>query len=252
MRLANKTAIVTGGGSGFGAGIATRFAKEGANVVVADIDKGNGEAVAADIRATGGHAEFVHADISDMDSVKHMLNATLGHYGQLHTVVNNAATTHTRGPILDVEEAEFDRLFRINVKSLYISAKVMVPYFQQQGGGAFVNVASITSFRPSPGLAWYNGTKAAVVSISKSMAVDFGKDNIRVNCVNPAVGDTGLLAAFMGEPDTPELRQRYCSLIPLGRFTTPQDVAGACLYLASEDAAFVTGTTVDVDGGRSV
>lgn len=252
MRLKNKTAIVTGAGSGYGAGIAARFAQEGAQVVVADIDEPKGRDVAASITARGGKAHFVRTDIADAASLARLLQETVDRFGGLQIVVNNAATTHRRGPILDVDEAEFDRVFSVNVKSLFLSAKAMVPYFRQVGGGVFVNVASITSFRPAPGLAWYNATKAAVVSISKSMALDFGRDNIRVNCVNPAVGDTGLLAAFMGEPDTPQLREKYKAAIPLGRFTTPQDVAGACLYLASDDASFVTGTAIEVDGGRSI
>ncbi|CAN5769065.1 SDR family oxidoreductase [soil metagenome] len=252
MRLKNKTAIVTGAASGYGVGIATLFSREGANIVIADLDEAKGRDVARSIEAAGGKATFVRTNISKAEDVKGLLEGTLKAYGSLNIVVNNAATTHRRGPILDVEEEEFDRLFAINVKSLFLSAKTFVPYFRSVGGGVFVNVASITSFRPSPGLAWYNGTKAALVSISKSMALDFGKDRIRVNCVNPAVGDTGLLASFMGEPDTPQLRERYKSMIPLGRFTTPEDVGNACLYLASDDASFVTGTTIDVDGGRSI
>ncbi len=252
MRLKGKTAIVTGAGSGYGAGIAHRFASEGANVVVADFSEAGGRSVTATIVAQGGQARFVKADVSKAADVAALLQATLDAFGSLQVVVNNAGTTHRRQPILEVDEAEFDRVFAVNVKGLYHSARVMVPYFRSVGGGVFVNVASIVSFRPSAGLAWYNGSKAAAVSISKSMAVDFGRDKIRVNCVNPAFGVTGLSADFMGEPDTPELREKFRQAIPLGRFTAPEDVASACLYLASDDAAFITGTCINVDGGRSV
>jgi 3-oxoacyl-[acyl-carrier protein] reductase len=252
MRLANRTAVVTGAGSGYGAGIARRFAAEGARIVAVDINESGGTEVARTIQDEGGQATFVKADVSRADDTARILQAALEAFGSVQVVVNNAATTHRRGPICDVDEAEFDRLFAVNVKSLFHSAKVMVPYFRSVGGGVFVNIASIVSLRPSPGLAWYNATKAANVSITKSMALDFGHDNIRVNCVNPAVGDTGLLASFMGEPDTPQLREKYRRAIPLGRFTTPDDVAAACLYLASDDASFITGTSIEVDGGRSV
>lgn len=252
MRLKDKTAIVTGAGSGFGAGIAARFAHEGANVMVVDINEPNGRNVVATIEAAGGRAQFIKADVSKVHDVENVLKTTIDAYGSLQVVVNNAATTHRRQPICDVEEQEFDRVFSVNVKSLFLSAKVMVPYFRKVGGGIFVNIASVVALRPAPGLAWYNGTKAAVVAISKSMALDLGPDRIRVNCVNPAVGDTGLLAQFMGEPDTPELRERYLKAIPLGRFTTPEDVAAASLYLASDDADFITGTCIEVDGGRAI
>ncbi|SFU09147.1 SDR family oxidoreductase [Paraburkholderia aspalathi] len=252
MRFSRRTVIVTGAASGYGAGIAARFAGEGANVVVADLNADNGLRVTESIQSDGGNATFVRADVSNMNDVTALLSKSLDAYGSVHAVINNAGTTHRRKPLCDVTEEEFDRLFSVNVKSLLISAKVMVPYFRSVKAGVFVNVASIVSFRPPPGLAWYAGSKAAVVNISRAMAAELGPDNIRVNCVNPAVGDTGLLAEFMGEPDTPELRTKYASMIPLGRFTTPDDVAGACLYLASDDARFVTGTSIDVDGGRSV
>jgi 3-oxoacyl-[acyl-carrier protein] reductase len=252
MRLNGKTTIVTGAGSGYGAGIAKRFAREGANVIVADINEAGGRAIAEVIAAEGRQARFVKTDVSKTADVARLLDATLNAFGSLHVVVNNAGTTHRRQPILDVEEVEFDRIFAVNVKSLFHSARVMVPYFRSVGGGAFVNVASIVSFRPAPGLAWYNGSKSAAVSISRSMALDFGVDKIRVNCVNPAFGVTGLSADFMGAPDTPELREKFRQAIPLGRFTEPEDVASACLYLASDDAGFITGTCINVDGGRSV
>ncbi len=252
MRLDGKTAIITGAGSGYGAGIAERFAKEGARIVVADINEAGGRAVVDGICAQGGQARFAKADVSKRSDVEALLATALDAFGSLQIVVNNAGITHRRQPILNVEEDEFDRIFSVNVKSLYHSAQVMVPYFRSVGGGVFVNVASIVSFRPSAGLAWYNSSKAAAVSASRSMALDFGRDNIRVNCVNPAFGVTGMTDDFMGAPDTPELREKFRQAIPLGRFTEPADVASACLYLASDDASFITGTCINVDGGRSV
>ncbi|WP_306110127.1 glucose 1-dehydrogenase [Pseudomonas sp. LD120] len=167
-------------------------------------------------------------------------------------MVNNAGTTHRNRPMLEVDEAEFDRVFAVNVKSIFLSAKHFVPHFRGRGGGAFINIASTAAIRPRPGLVWYNGSKGAAVVMSKTMAAEFGPDNIRVNCVNPVVGATALLSEFMGVPDTPENRQKFMASIPLGRFSTPQDVANACLYLACDEAAFITGTCLEVDGGRCV
>lgn len=252
MKLNGKTTIVTGAGSGYGIGIAQRFAREGAKVVVVDINESGGRAVAEDISRQGGQATFIKADVSRIADVANVLNATLETFGSLQVVVNNAGITHRRQPILNIEEDEFDRIFAVNVKSLYHSARVMVPYFRSVGGGVFVNVASIVAFRPAPGLAWYNSSKAAAVTASRSMAMDFGRDKIRVNCVNPAFGLTGLTSDFMGEPDTPELREKFRQAIPLGRFTESDDVAAACLYLASDEASFITGHCINVDGGRSI
>ena len=252
MRLAGKVAIVTGAGSGFGAGIAQTFAREGARVVVADIHEEHGRAVTEQIRAAGGQAHFVAANVADGASVEAMLRATLDTYGELHCVVNNAGTTHRNKPLLEITEQEFDQVFSVNVKSIYWTARHMVPYFRQQGGGCFVNIASTAAIRPRPGLVWYNSTKGAVVTASKAMAAELGKDNIRVNCVNPVIGATGLVEDFMGMPDTPANRERFLAGIPLGRFSTPQDIANAALYLASDEAAFVTGACLEVDGGRCV
>jgi 3-oxoacyl-[acyl-carrier protein] reductase len=251
-RLADKVAIVTGAGSGFGAGIARRFADEGCAVVVNDIADPGGERVAADIQASGGRACFVHADVARGPDVAALLAASLREYGALDIVVNNAGTTHRNQPLLGVSEAEFDRVYAVNVKSIYWTAVHMVPYFRERGGGAFINIASTAGVRPRPGLTWYNGSKGAVIVTSKSMAAELGPDNIRVNCVNPVIGTTGLTADFMGVPDTPENRQRFIATIPLGRFSTPDDVAGACVYLASDDAKFITGACIEVDGGRCV
>ncbi|EYS88560.1 3-ketoacyl-ACP reductase [Cupriavidus sp. SK-4] len=252
MRLANKVAIVTGGGSGFGEGIAHTFAREGANVVVADLREEAAERVAAAIRDAGGRARAVRADVSREAGTEAMREAALATFGDVHIVVNNAGTTHRNKPILEVTEEEFDRVYAVNVKSIYWSARAFIPHFRQRGGGVFVNIASTAGIRPRPGLVWYNGSKGAVITASKAMAAELGKDNIRVNCVNPVIGATALLEEFMGMPDTPENRAKFLATIPMGRMSTPQDVANACLYLASDEAAFITGTCIEVDGGRCV
>lgn len=251
-RLAGKTAIVTGAGSGFGQGIASRFAEEGCAVVVNDIVREAGERVAQQLRAAGGEALFVHGDVSRGADVAALLAATLERFGRLDIVVNNAGTTHRNQPLLDVGEAEFDRVYAVNVKSIYWTAIHIVPYFRERGGGCFVNIASTAGIRPRPGLTWYNGSKGAVITTSKSMAAELGPDRIRVNCVNPVIGATGLVTEFMGMPDTPDNRKKFLATIPLGRYSTPRDVANACLYLASDEAEFITGACIEVDGGRCV
>jgi len=251
MRLKGKIAIVTGAGSGFGEGIAQRFAAEGARVVVNDVNTDNGERVAAAVRAAGGDACFVRADVSRGPDVKALLDRTLETYGGLHIVVNNAGVSHRNQPLLDVSEAEFDRVFAINVKSLYWTAQHMVPYFRSQGGGVFVNIASTAGVRPRPGLVWYNGSKGAAITTSRAMAVELAPDRIRVNVINPVAGDTPLLATFMGE-DTPTNRAKFVASIPMGRLSLPRDVANAALYFASDEADFITGACLEVDGGRCV
>jgi 3-oxoacyl-[acyl-carrier protein] reductase len=249
MRLKGKVAVVTGGGSGFGEGIARRFAEEGAKIVVADLAVESAERVA---KAIGSNAVAVHADVSKDASVAAMLATSLETFGAVHVVVNNAGTTHRNRPMLEVTEAEFDRVYAVNVKSIFLTAKHFVPYFRTRGGGVFVNIASTAGVRPRPGLTWYNGSKGAVITTSRSMAAELGPDNIRVNCVNPVIGATGLLTEFMGVEDTPENRNRFVATIPMGRFSTPGDVANACLYLASDEAGFITGVCLEVDGGRCV
>ncbi len=251
MRLKGKVAIVTGAGSGFGQGIAERFAAEGASVIVNDINPDHGEKVAAAIRTAGGQAKFVAADVSNGEQVESLRDETIKAFGGLHVVVNNAGISHRNQSALTVNEEEFDRVYAVNVKSIFWTTKHMVPWFSEHGGGCFVNIASTAGVRPRPGLVWYNSTKGAVITASKALAVELAPQKIRVNVINPVAGDTPLLATFMGE-DTPEVRARFISTIPLGRFAMPNDIANAALFLASDEAEFVTGACLEVDGGRCV
>ncbi len=252
MRLKGKTAVVTGAGSGFGEGIAKTYAREGANVVVNDLNADAAQRVASEIAIAGGKAIAVMGDVTREADWHALRDAAIEDFGSVQVVVNNAGTTHRNKPVLEVTEAEFDRVYAVNVKGLFWSVQTFVPHFRARGGGVFVNIASTAGIRPRPGLVWYNGSKGAVIVASKALAAELGPDAIRVNCVNPVIGDTGLTAEFMGVANTPENRLRFIAGIPLGRFSTPQDVANACLYLASDEAAFITGTCIEVDGGRCV
>jgi 3-oxoacyl-[acyl-carrier protein] reductase len=251
MRLTSKVAIVTGAGSGFGEGIAKRYAAEGAKVVVNDIDIANGERVAREIVAAGGRAQFCAGDVSSDADVARLVASTLAAFGDLDIVVNNAGTTHRNQPMLDVTEGEFDRIYRVNVKSLFLTAKHAVPHFRKKRSGVFITVASTAGVRPRPGLTWYNGSKGAAITTSRSMAAELAPSNIRVNIINPVAGETAMLADFMGE-DTPEMRAKFISTIPLGRLSLPSDVAAAAVFFASDEAAFITGACLEVDGGRCV
>jgi 3-oxoacyl-[acyl-carrier protein] reductase len=253
MRLAGKVAIVTGGGSGFGEGIAKRFAEEGARIVVNDIDERGGERVLGEIeKAQGqGSALFVRADVAVNADVARLVRAALERYGKLDIIVNNAGVTHVNGSMLEVSEALFDRVFAVNVKSSYLAALHTVPVFRKQGGGCIINTASTAGIRPRPGLVWYCGSKGAAITLTKAMAVELAPDKIRVNALCPVAGDTPLLASFMGG-DTPENRKKFIASIPLGRLSTPRDIANAALYLASDEAEFITGVALEVDGGRCV
>jgi 3-oxoacyl-[acyl-carrier protein] reductase len=248
MRLAGKTAIVTGGGSGFGEGIATRFAAEGADVVVADIDAAAAERVAA---AIGARAKALCVDVSRADDTRRMVAAAVDGFGRLDILVNNAGVSHVNGPMLGVDEATFDRVFAVNVKAIYLSAIEAVPVFRRQGGGVILNTASTAGLRPRPGLVWYNGSKGAAITLTKAMAVELAPEKIRVNCICPVAGDTPLLATFMGR-DTPEKRAQFKASIPIGRLSTPADIANAALYLCSDEAEFITGVAFEVDGGRCI
>jgi 3-oxoacyl-[acyl-carrier protein] reductase len=251
MRLEHKIAIVTGAGSGFGAGIARRYAEEGASVVVNDIDEAGAARVAADIRGRGGRAVVCTADVSVDADVARLVQAALAEFGRLDVVVNNAGTTHRNQPMLDVTEAMFDRIYRVNVKSLFLSARHVVPHFRAQGGGVFITIASTAGVRPRPGLTWYNGSKGAAIVTSRSMAAELARDNIRVNIINPVAGETAMLADFMGE-DTPQKRAQFVATIPLGRLSQPTDIATAAVFFASDEAAFITGACLEVDGGRCI
>jgi 3-oxoacyl-[acyl-carrier protein] reductase len=251
MRLKDKVAIVTGGGSGFGEGIARRFAAEGAKVAVNDLNAEGGERVAGVIRQQGGEARFVKADVSKAAEVKAMFKAALDAWGRVDIVVNNAGFTHRNRPMTEVDEASFDRVFAVNVKAIYLAALEAIPLFRKQGGGVILNTASTAGLRPRPGLTVYNASKGAAITMTKSMAVELAPDKIRVNCLCPVAGETAMLADFMGA-DTPENRAKFKASIPLGRLSLPEDIANAALYLCSDEANFITGTAFEVDGGRCI
>ena len=253
MRVEGKSIIVTGGGGGIGEGIARRLASEGAAVIVNDINAALGEKVTADIHAAGGRARFVAGDVTKSADWQALVDAAQAFGGKLDVIVNNAGWTHRNRPMLEVSEAEFDKVYDVNMKSIYWSAIHGVPAMQQAGGGSFINIASTAGVRPRPGLTWYNGSKAAVIVTSKSMAAELGPQNIRVNCINPVFNpDTGLSAEFAGGPVDEARRARFLATIPLGRFSTALDVANAALYLASDEAAFISGVCIEVDGARCV
>ena len=243
MQLKDKVAVVTGAASGFGEAIARRYAEEGANVVCADLNDQLGKKVADEI---GG--AYVHADVADRDDVKAMVRTAVDRYGRLDTMVNNAGITHVNRPMLEVGEEEFDRIFAVNVKAIYLAALEIVPLMREQGGGCIINTASTAGLRPRPGLTWYNASKGAAITMTKSMAAELGPDNIRVNALCPVAGDTPLLSSFLGANP----REAFEATVPLGRLCTSEDVAKAALWLASDEASFITGVAFPVDGGRGV
>jgi 3-oxoacyl-[acyl-carrier protein] reductase len=250
MRLKDKVAIVTGAAGGFGEGIARLYVAEGARVAVADINAAGARAVADSL---GPNAIAVTCDVTRRADIDALVSATLQAFGgRLDIVVNNAGWSHRNGPLLDVDEATFDKVYAINVKSIFHMTHAVVPVMRKQRSGVILNVGSTAGIRPRPGLTWYNSSKGAVNLMSKSLAVELGPDNIRVNAICPVMGVTGLLEQFMGMPDTPENRKKFLATIPLGRLSTPLDIARAALYLASDDAEFITGVEFPVDGGRTV
>ncbi len=250
MRLADKVAVVTGAASGFGAGIAQLFAAEGAAVVVADINDNAAHGVVKGIQEAGGKAVSVHADVTDRAEVRAMIAAATENFGRLDILVNNAGYTHRNKPMLEVTDEEFDRIYDVNMKAIFYAMQEAVPVFRAQGGGCVINTSSTAALRPRPGLSVYNASKGAVNTFTKSMALEFAEDKIRVNAICPVLGETGLMETFMGVPDTTENRAKFVATIPLGRMSQPEDIARAALYLASDDAEFVTGVALEVDGGR--
>ncbi|MBC8259310.1 MAG: SDR family oxidoreductase [SAR324 cluster bacterium] len=248
MRLKDKITLVTGAGSGFGRGIANRFAAEGAKVIVADINEEAASMVAKEI---GKNAIAVIADVSCDAEVSAMIQQAVAEWGALDILVNNAGTTHRNKPMTEVTEEEFDQIFAVNVKSVFLTARHVVPLMKEQGSGVILNVASTAGVRPRPGLAWYNTSKGAMITATKAMAIELATFKIRVNAINPVAGETGMLHLFMGE-DTPEKRAQFVSSIPWGRLSQPADMANAALFLCSDEAEMVTGTCMEVDGGRCI
>ncbi|HXM50151.1 MAG TPA: glucose 1-dehydrogenase [Pyrinomonadaceae bacterium] len=249
MRLRDKVALVTGGASGFGADIVRSFAKEGASVVILDL---NGEGAGKVAKDAGVKVVAIAGDVTKRMDIDAAVAKATDSFGRLDVVVNNAGWTHRNKSLLEVTEEEFDRVYAINVKSIFHMTKAVVPVMSQQGGGSIINIGSTAGIRPRPGLTWYNGSKGAVNLASKSLAVELAPSKIRVNCVAPVMGETALLEAFMGVPDTPENRAKFIASIPLGRLARPSDIAAACIYLASDEAEFITGVVLPVDGGRTV
>lgn len=246
MRLEGKTAIVTGAASGFGAGIARRFAAEGAQVMVADLNAAGAQAVADEI---GGIAQQV--DVANGASVQAMAEAALGAWGRVDILVNNAGVTHLPAYMEDVTEADFDRVLAVNAKSVYLTARHLVPAMKAARTGAILNIASTAGVSPRPRLNWYNASKGWMITATRAMAVELAPFGVRVNALNPVAGETPLLASFMGE-DTPEMRAKFLASIPMGRFSTPTDLAAAALFLCSDEAGLITGVGLEIDGGRCI
>ena len=246
MRLNGKTAIVTGAASGFGAGIARKFAAEGARVMVVDLNTDAAQAIATEIN---GHAH--NADISDGDQVADMIETAIRKMGHVDIMVNNAGVTHLPGPLEDITEDDFDRVFAVNCKSVYLSARSLVPHFKHRGSGNILNIASTAGVSPRPRLNWYNASKGWMITATRTMAVELAPDGIRVNALNPVAGETPLLKSFMGK-DTPEIRAKFLSTIPLGRFSQPEDLGNAAAFLCSDEASMITGVCMEVDGGRCI
>ncbi len=246
MRLQGKTAIVTGGASGFGAGIVRKFAAEGARVMVADVNDDLAREMAAEVDGIAHHV-----DVSSSDSVAQMARAAHELWGQMDIIVNNAGITHLPKPMEEVDEGEFDRVFAVNAKSVYLMARFFVPAMKAAGKGAILNVASTAGLSPRPNLNWYNASKGWMITATKAMAVELAPHGVRVNAICPVAGETPLLSSFMGE-DTPEMRAKFLSTIPLGRFSTPEDMGNAACFLCSDEASMITGVAMEVDGGRCI
>ena len=247
-RLKDKVAIVTGGGSGFGAGIVRKFAAEGAQVLVADLNFEGALDVAASV---GPAARALRIDVANGADVRTMMEAAELHFGRLDILVNNAGIGHLPQPLEDLPEDEFDRLFAVNMKAIYLALREAVPRFKAQGRGVVLNMASTAGVSPRPRLAWYNASKGWVITATRASAVELAPFGIRVNALNPVAGETPLLATFMGQ-DTPEMRAKFLATIPLGRFSTPEDLGNAAGFLCSDEASMITGVCMEVDGGRCI
>ena len=248
MRLEGKTAIITGGAQGFGAGIAAKFVAEGCRVMVADI---NDDGARATARNLGDAAIFQQVDVSKGSDVDAMVQAAQTAWGRIDIMVNNAGVTHLPAPLEDVSEADFDRVMAVNMKSIYLTSRALMPVMKERGAGCILNIASTAGVSPRPRLNWYNASKGWLITATKAMAVELAPDGIRVNALNPVAGETPLLKSFMGE-DTPEMRAKFLSTIPLGRFSTPEDMGNAACYLCSDEASMITGVAMEVDGGRCI
>jgi 3-oxoacyl-[acyl-carrier protein] reductase len=249
MRLKGKTALVTGAASGFGKGIAELFVAEGARVAIVDLNEEGAKEVAASL---GDKAIAIRCDVADGAQVAAAVKETSEAFGGLDIVVNNAGWTNANSPLMETDEATFRKIYDINVLSIFHMTKACVPLWREQGGGVMINIGSVAGIRPRPGLTWYNSSKGAVNLMTKSLAVELAPDRIRVNCVAPVMGATGLLEQFMGMPDTPENRKKFIATVPMGRLSEARDIANATLYLASDDADFITGVVMEVDGGRTI
>lgn len=250
MRLKDKVAVVTGAASGFGRGIAELFAAEGARVVIADISSEAAAALAAEI--SPDRAIATATDVTKRADVDAMIAAAVDRFGGVDILINNAGVTHKNQSLLTVSEDDFDRIYAVNVKSIYLTTLAVVPVMEKRGGGSIITTASTAGIRPRPGLTWYNGSKGAAITLTKSMAAELAPKNIRVNAINPVIGETGMLEQFMGLPDTPENRAKFVAGIPLGRMSKPLDIANAALFLADPASAFITGVAIEVDGGRCI
>ena len=248
MRLNGKMAIVTGAASGFGAGIARKFAAEGAQVMVVDLNHDGAMAMAEEL----GEGSFGHAaNVADGAQVAEVVETARDVFGGVDILVNNAGVTHLPMPMEEVSEEDFDRVFAVNCKSIYLFARALVPHMKAAGSGAMLNVSSTAGLSPRPNLNWYNSSKGWVNTATKAMAVELAPSGVRVNAINPVAGETPLLASFMGE-DTPEVRAKFLSTIPLGRFSTPEDMGNAAAFLCSDEASMITGVCMEVDGGRCI
>lgn len=246
MRLIGKTALITGGGSGFGAGIAERFSKEGAKVIIADI---NADAATKVAERTNGIP--VEVDVSKKTSVGKMADEVLSRTNRLDIIVNNAGITHLPTPMENVSENDFDNILGVNIKSVFLTAHFFLPHFKSNKSGTVLNIASTAGVSPRPNLTWYNASKGWMITATKAMAVELASFGIRVNAISPVAGETPLLESFLGE-DTPEMRKKFLDTIPLGRFSKPEDIGNTALFLCSDEASMITGISIEVDGGRCI